>query len=164
MKRQCPPKFTSLGYSKRSMNGGPLAQIPERNEGKEKCSETIVTTSFYDEKNACFRWEYLAPCGRIFCVSPSVGTNLTGRLPWVQLWNYWDPLWKMIKPPKAFNCHGKFMFFYKTEWSNYQLHSCSCFMAYPETVFHISAELSFNLSGNINNIKLKPNAMKIGLT
>ena len=112
MKRQCPPKFTSLGYSKRSMNGGPLAQIPERNEGKETCSETIVTTSFYDEKNACFRWEYLAPCGRIFCVSPSVGTNLTGRLPWVQLWNYWDPLWKMIKPPKAFNCHGKFMFFF----------------------------------------------------
>ena len=37
-------------------------------------------TSFYDEKNTCFRWEYLAPCGRIFCVSPSVGTNLTGRL------------------------------------------------------------------------------------
>lgn len=54
MKRQCPPKFTSLGYSKRSMNGGPLAQIPERNEGKEKCSETIVTTSFYDEKNKFF--------------------------------------------------------------------------------------------------------------
>ena len=80
MKRQCPPKFTSLGYSKRSMNGGPLAQIPERNEGKEKCSETIVTTSYYDEKNTCFRWEYLAHCGRIFCVSPSVETNLTGRL------------------------------------------------------------------------------------
>ena len=81
MKRQCPPKFTSLGYSKRSMNGGPLAQIPERNEGKETCSETIVTIHlFMMKKTTCFRWEYLAPCGRIFCVSPSVGTNLTGRL------------------------------------------------------------------------------------
>lgn len=94
MKRQCPPKFTSLGYSKRSMNGGPLAQIPERNEGKETCSETIVTIHlFMMKKTHVFD-------GNIWRL---VEGYFAYRHRLEQIWQAdckpWVQLWKFIKPP-----------------------------------------------------------------
>jgi len=93
MKRQCPPKFTSLGYSKRSMNGGPLAQIPERNEGKETCSETIVTIHlFMMKKTHVFD-------GNIWRL---VEGYFAYRHRLEQIWQAdckpWVQLWKFIKP------------------------------------------------------------------